>query len=98
MILILKWVVVIVFFGVVVLLVWTWVVDHAVTQTVFASGKVSMPDGFYKGSVPGREVSWLGKKFDKASSSGINVFKEGSGGQVERYPFKTSVGAGVRNG
>jgi len=56
----------------------------------FSSGKVpSIPAGFHKGKAP-NQGSWLGKKFDATSSSGINEFSEG-----EKYPFKMYVSSGV---
>ncbi len=52
-----------------------------------------MPDGVYQGDI-GRATSWVGKKFDAQTSSGINVFNE-NGAKVEKYPFITSTNKGV---
>jgi len=52
------------------------------------------PDGLYHGSI-GFDVSWVGKKFDSESSTGINIFKDKKGIQFEKYPFITSVGRGL---
>ena len=73
----------------------TWQVENSDNGKQFA--KLAAPtqklDGFYNGSValPVR-VTWLGKKFDAAKNTGINVFDNGGGQQVEQYPFATSVG------
>src|SRR5262245_28330253 len=69
----------------------TWQVDNSENQKIFAANGAPNPalDGFYKGAVSlPVKVTWSGKKFDAASSTGINVFDDGS----ERYPFSTSVG------
>ena len=76
----------------------TWQVEQRENQTLFLAGAApqSPLDGLYRGSVPGQSVSWLGKKFNAADSTGINVFDK-EGAQVERYPFKTSVTKGIRD-
>jgi len=75
----------------------TWRMAHSDEQTAFAGGTYPSPapDGLYKGRI-GRPVSWLGKKFNAASSTGINVFND-EGAQAERYPFKTSKGMGIHD-
>jgi hypothetical protein len=66
-------------------------------QTHFTNGTVmDLPNGFYAGSVAGPPVSWKGKKFDVSHSTGINVLT-GPNGNVEKYPFITSVGPGVHD-
>ena len=77
----------------------TWQLEHSSNQTVFFEGTVPQPapDGLYSGSIEGPKVSWLGKKFNAASSAGINVFDDGNGKQGERYPFKTAYGKGLRD-
>ncbi len=72
--------------------------EHSESQKTFVAGKVGSqhPNGFYKGTVPGFLVPWHGKKFDKMASTGINVFPVVAG-QIEKYPFKTSVGKGIRD-
>lgn len=80
--------------------VWrTWQVEKSPNQALFVGGHAPTPapDGLYHGTVPGRKVSWLGKKFDAAKSSGINVFDDGNGVKGERYPFTTSYTKGVRD-
>jgi len=73
-------------------------IKHKPEQKEFLSGKVpsKMPDGFYKGTVKGLKVPWLGKKFDSAQMSGINVFKE-QNKTTENYPFTLSVGKGIQD-
>ena len=82
----------------------TWVVEHSYNQKQFLAGTAPnpTPDGLYSGTVPGHTVSWLGKKFNAASSTGINVFDDGkdTNGNIiqgERYPFKTSYVKGSRD-
>ncbi len=93
-----KFVVGLVFIAFIILWGRTWQIEHSKNQSIFASGKVPnpLPSGLYSGSVPGHKVSWLGKKFDATSSTGINVFQQGST-TVEEYPFKTYVGKGLRD-
>ncbi len=43
----------------------------------------------------GLKVSWIGKKFHGANATGINLFHDEKGGQVEKYPFITSTGKGL---
>ena len=76
----------------------TWQMEHSKSQTIFEGGKVPspLPDGLYKGSVPGHTFSWQGKKFDSANNKGINIFDE-NGTTTENYPFKTSVTKGLRD-
>ncbi len=63
-------------------------------QKLFLSGKVPdpNPNGFYKGSLDGPKTFWQGKKFDAASSTGINLI-----GSKEVYPFKTYVAKGLKD-
>ena len=76
----------------------TWQLEHSANQKLFISGTIPnpLPNGLYKGTVPGHTFSWLGKKFNAADSSGINLFKDGSA-TTEKYPFKTSLGLGLRD-
>ena len=69
-------------------------VEHGEVSAQFRAGVVPspLPDGLYKGSVNGYQASWLGKKFDPATQSGINLFSSVDKTLVERYPFATSVG------
>ncbi|MES2087836.1 MAG: hypothetical protein V4467_02475 [Patescibacteria group bacterium] len=77
----------------------TLFLEHSDNQAKFSAGKFPSvaPEGFFKGTVPGYSVSWKGKKFSAAESSGINLFDDGNGGQKERYPFVTSEGKGVHD-
>ena len=77
----------------------TWQMEHSPRQALFEKGIIPnpLPDGMYQGSVPGHTFSWLGKKFNAADSTGINVFSDAMGGQTTKYPFKTSVGKGVHD-
>lgn len=86
----------------------TWQLEHSANQKLFTSGTIPnpLPNGLYKGTVPGHTFSWLGKKFFAAGESasggnasegtGINLFKDGSA-TTEKYPFKTSLGLGLRD-
>ena len=77
----------------------TWKAEHSPEQTLFLSGTLPSPspDGLYLGVVSVHKVSWLGKKFNSVGSTGINVFDDGKGGQVDKYSFVTSVGNGIRD-
>jgi hypothetical protein len=67
-------------------------------QRVFAQGTAdTLPTGLYAGSVPGPEVSWLGKSFDSGNASGVNNFKAKDGTTVQKYPFTLSLGSGVHD-
>jgi hypothetical protein len=70
----------------------TWQMNHGEKENTFLTGTVPnlKPDGLYAGTVPGRTVSWQGKKFNRTNSTGINVFNNG-----ERYSFITSAGKGI---
>ena len=72
--------------------------EHSPNQKLFLSGTIPnpLPNGLYNGSAPGHTFSWLGKKFSAANSSGINLFKNDAT-TTEKYPFKTSLGLGVRD-
>ncbi len=72
-------------------------IEHGTQAEAFRKGTAPNPplDGLYAGTVPGYSTSWLGKKFDEKNALGINKFSEGSI-TAEKYPFKTSVGTGVR--
>jgi len=85
--------------GIIVLLVaagflQTWQVNTSENGKLFASSsapKVAL-NGFYKGGVNlPVKITWLGKKFIAASSTGINIFDDGDPQPDERYPFTTSV-------
>lgn len=70
----------------------TWQIENSELGKQFASSSAPTVklDGFYKGSVNlPVKVTWLGKKFNSADSSGINVFENGTGGENEMYRFKT---------
>lgn len=72
--------------------------QHNANQKAFLSAHPPdpAPEGLYKGTVSGRDVSWKGKKFDAATGKGINLF-ESKGKREERYPFRTYVGRGLRD-
>jgi hypothetical protein len=73
----------------------TWAVENSNNGKLFNSSAAPSVklDGFYKGSVNlPVKVTWLGKKFTSASSTGINVFDDGAGGQSEKYSFTTIMG------
>jgi hypothetical protein len=65
-------------------------------QVLFSKGVVPavLPNGLYAGTVAGPRVSWLGKKFNSATKTGINIFSSGQGSTTEQYPFTFSVGKG----
>jgi hypothetical protein len=77
----------------------TLYVEKSGNQALFKMGKLPSPspDGFYKGSFSNYTLSWLGKKFDKTDSTGINVFLDSNGIKYERYSFVTSQGYGARD-
>jgi hypothetical protein len=73
----------------------TWQVENSDTQKQFASSTAPTAalDGFYKGSVNTPiKVTWQGKKFNAASSTGINIFE---GTDAEQYPFVHGVSVGT---
>ena len=74
----------------------TWQTKHSANQKTFAAGAAPnpLPNGLYRGSVPGHAVSWIGKKFNATDSTGINVF-DVAGTPTEKYPFKTFIGKGL---
>ena len=64
----------------------------------FSAGTVTtMPDGFYSGTVIGPKVTWLGKRFDAARGTGINVFSTGTNTTTDKYPFVFSKAQGVHD-
>ena len=71
---------------------WQVQTDHR--QLLFINGTVpkDLPDGFYKGLVGGRAVSWKGKKFDAARKTGINILGDDN---HEAFPFVMYVGKGI---
>ncbi len=77
----------------------TWQVEHSANQAIFFAGQSPKlaPDGLYKGTVDGRKVSWQGKKFNATNHSGINIFENAQGNEVEKYPFVTAYGPGLRD-
>lgn len=70
----------------------TWQVQYDKRNAVFLQGTFPdpLPDGLYAGDI-GKKVSWQGKKFNSATSEGINVFEGGK----EQYPFATYKGSGL---
>ncbi len=80
------------------LVIVTVATEHSSHQKEFLAGTVpsTATDGFLKGSADFYQASWQGKKIDAATSSGINIFQK-DGKDVERYPFKTYVGKGLRD-
>ncbi len=68
------------------------------TEKRFLTGKIpkTLPDGLYSGTAEGYSGSWMGKNFKSAEQKGINLFKKGDV-IAEKYPFRTSVTAGIRN-
>lgn len=76
----------------------SWMLSRSDDQQIFASGilPAPLPDGFYAGTASPRG-QWKGKVFDRANAKGINIFGTRSGAEKEAYPFKTSVGKGLRD-
>ncbi len=64
----------------------------SVRQAQFLGGKSfsRLPDGFWRGDTSLPKGSWLGKRFDRESGTGINVFRDG-----ERIPFKMYESHGI---
>jgi hypothetical protein len=90
----------------------SWYIQNNDQEKVFLAGRTPnpLPDGPYHGTVPGYRVSWLGKKFNAADHSGVNLFETsghstgdtGTSGNAqkiptEKYRFKTSIGAGLKD-
>jgi len=75
----------------------TWQIQHNAAQRVFLEGTVplSLPDGFYNGKVSEEGSHWLGKKFNAADETGINVFYDGPDRQNERYSFAVRQAKGL---
>lgn len=67
-------------------------------QKIFIKGTIphNLPDGFYKGSVPGYELVWVGKEFDRENQTGINVLSI-RGKTSKRYPFKMYIDKGIHD-
>ena len=64
----------------------------------FSAGTATtMPDGFYLGTVIGPKVTWLGKRFDAARGTGINVFSTATNTTTDKYPFVFSQAQAVHN-
>lgn len=70
--------------------------QSSASQKLFLSGKVpsELPNGLYKGSVPGQTFPWKGKKFNADKNTGINIFEENDK-RSEQYPFKLYKGKGL---
>ncbi len=66
-------------------------------QKQFLAGSVpdKLPEGLYRGNVPGHTFTWQGKKFGK-DGSGINVFKN-DGKLSDKYPFKFYKSKGLQD-
>jgi hypothetical protein len=76
----------------------TYTVEHSQNQQLFRQGAADTTtlDGEYTGRVTGYEGRWQGKTFFRQDSRGINRFQE-SGSIVNKYPFKTYLGKGLRD-
>ncbi len=67
-------------------------------QDMFLKGKVpdKLPEGLFRGEVPGHKFSWQGKKFSAQNKRGINIFKNGEL-ITENYPFKFYQAKGLQD-
>lgn len=76
----------------------TIMLEHAFEAQLFANGKVPdpLPYGFYKGNISILGYQWLGKKFDRGSAKGINVFFH-DGNTFDSFPFITYVDKEVKD-
>lgn len=76
----------------------TVLTQNSANQKQFLAGTVPnpAPDGFLKGSADFYHASWQGKKVNLATATGINIFQD-NGKDVEKFPFKTYVGKGLRD-
>jgi hypothetical protein len=76
----------------------TYKAEHGQNQKIFQSGTANSAafSGEYQGTVTGYSGAWQGKSIDQTQARGINRFREGAT-VVERYPFATSVGKGLRD-
>jgi hypothetical protein len=68
-------------------------------QQIFRHGSLPEPgpDGLYRGTVPGREVPWKGKKFSASDNTGINLFLSQAGEAQERIRSVPTSGTGSRS-
>jgi hypothetical protein len=71
-----------------------WQVENSAEQKIFAANSApARLDGFYQGSVNlPIKITWMGKNFNAASSTGTNIFEDAASGQRTAYPFSTTVG------
>ncbi len=76
----------------------TYRTQKSADQALFLLGKVPnpLPDGLFKGTAE-YTGSWIGKNFNASTTEGINLFKNANGTVTEKYPFKTSIGKGIRD-
>ncbi len=77
----------------------TGIVGRSDDQDVFMAGTlpVPLPEGFYAGRAEPVQGGWKGKIFDRAKSTGINLFATRSGEEKKIYPFRTWQGKGLRD-
>lgn len=69
----------------------TWHSNSSDLEKEFAKGTIPEPalSGLYKGSVDlPVKVTWRGKQFDAATTTGINVFEDNLGSTTQKYPFR----------
>jgi hypothetical protein len=67
-----------------------WRIENSENQQIFARNSAPNPalNGFYEGKVGlPIKLTWVGKDFNSASTTGSNVFDDGS----HKYPFTTNV-------
>lgn len=95
---IMNWLFSLLFLIVVLLVALTYETQISPNQKIFLGGTVPavLPNGLYKGDAS-YTGTWLGKKFDAADSSGINLFGTTIETATAKYPFKMSVGKGIRD-
>jgi hypothetical protein len=76
----------------------TWSTQHSDLQQQFLLGSMpeTLPDGPYRGTVPGYAGAWEGKVFDGANGRGKNLFRSGTALEP-KYPFLLERSKGLRD-
>lgn len=76
----------------------TYGTQHGDLQAQFLKGTVpaQLPDGAYRGTVPGYGGTWYGKEFSARTATGINLFSNGQS-LTKNYRFKIYRAKGIRD-
>ncbi|MEK7184208.1 MAG: hypothetical protein AAB701_01675 [Patescibacteria group bacterium] len=82
--------------------VWVWMrvakVQRDSRYAMFQANSAPspLPDGFWPGTWAGGGTDWLGKEFDAATQTGLNVF-QATPEPAKRIPFRMSVALSLKN-